>query len=328
MTHIIFYPRHRKLMTGLVMLISFFILFVAFGEPQERHVSSGKLISIPDFKSQYVSARNVDIWLPEGYDVKNNYAVLYMHDGQSLFDSLMNWNGQEWGVDETMSKLMKDNKIRNTIVVGIWNSGKNRQSDYFPQKPFDALPEKTQDSVMNTARIHQDMPIFGTEIQSDNYLAFIVKELKPYIDKNYSTKKEAADTFIAGSSFGGLISIYAICEYPEVFGGAACLSTHWTGIFTSKNNPIPKTIAAYLSRELPDPENHKIYFDYGTRTLDSLYEPYQKMVDSVMIGKGFDESNWQTKKFEGADHSERSWMKRLEYPMTFLLSDPDDQVRP
>ena len=79
-------------------------------------------------------------------------------------------------------------------------------------------------------------PVFSGKIQSDNYLKFLVKELKPFIDSSFSTLKDQQNTFIAGSSMGGLISMYAICEYPLVFGGAACLSTHWPGIFTMINN--------------------------------------------------------------------------------------------
>ncbi len=93
--------------------------------------------------------------------------------------------------------------------------------------------------------------------------------------------------------------MYALCEYPDVFGGAACLSTHWVGIFETENNPIPDALVSYLSKELPDPATHRIYFDYGTATLDVLYEPYQLQVDSVMMVKGFTESNWKSLKFEG-----------------------------
>ena len=115
--------------------------------------------------------------------------------------------------------------------------------------------------------------------------------------------------------------MYAICEYPDVFGGAACLSTHWTATFTNKNNPIPTAFANYLDQNYPDPDSHKIYFDFGTETIDSLYEPNQALIDSVMIKNGFNQENWITKKFEGADHTERSWMKRLEEPLVFLLEE-------
>jgi len=106
---------------------------------------------------------------------------------------------------------------------------------------------------------------------------------------------------------GGLISMYAICEYPDVFGGAACLSSHWPGTFTLDNNPIPQAFYNYLKKNLPSPKTHKIYFDYGTKTLDAMYPPLQEQVDIIMKSKGFTSKSWITKKFEGEDHSERAW---------------------
>ena len=143
--------------------------------------------------------------------------------------------------------------------------------------------------------------------------------MKPIIDKKYSVYTDVKHTFISGSSMGGLISVYAICEYPNIFGGAACLSTHWPGIFSLQNNPIPNAFLTYLKNHLPNPKNHKIYFDYGTETLDAMYEPLQIKVDEIMNTKGFTTKNWMTKKYEGADHSEKSWNKRLNIPLEFLL---------
>ena len=151
------------------------------------------------------------------------------------------------------------------------------------------------------------------------YLQFLVTEVKPFIDKTFSTKKDQKNTFVAGSSMGGLISMYAICEYPKVFGGAACLSTHWPGTFSSNNNPIPNAFVAYLKKKLPNPKDHKIYFDYGDQTLDAMYKPLQEKVDVVMKAKGFTNKNWETKFFPGENHSEVAWAKRLDIPLLFLL---------
>ncbi len=282
-------------------------------------VSSGKIERIENFPSHYISPRNVDIWLPETYDASESYPVLYMHDGQMLFDSSVTWNHQEWGVDETISKLIKQETIQTCIVVGVWNSGSQRHADYFPQKPFESLPAEYQDSLLQEAKRYGEAALFSTTVQSDNYLKFLTLELKPFIDKNYSTKPGRDNTFIAGSSMGGLISMYAICEYPEVFGGAGCLSTHWTGTFTDKNNPIPQTFIDYLSENLPNPSTCKMYFDYGTEGLDEMYEPYQIRVDSIMAARGYDNLNWKTMKFTGENHSENAWRKRLHTPLTFLM---------
>ncbi len=300
-----------------ILLLSAVILANMGKDPLPK-VTSGKIERIVDFSSVYVLPRNIDIWLPEGYSIKNKYPVLYMHDGQMLFDSSITWNKQEWGVDETMTGLIKKEKITAAIVVGIWNSGPVRRSEYFPQKAFHLLTGYFRDSLLTKGERY-GAPLFTGRIYSDDYLKFIVEELKPYIDKNYSTLPGKEHTFIAGSSMGGLISLYAICEYPEIFSGAACLSTHWPGANADPENRIPKAFAKYMYKNLPPPEGHKIYFDFGTETLDSLYEPLQNMADNVMANKGYTIDNWFTRKFPGADHSENAWRKRFHIPAIFLL---------
>ncbi|MFN9999067.1 MAG: alpha/beta hydrolase, partial [bacterium] len=179
--------------------------------------ASGKIIHHENFASQYVDSRNVDVWLPENYSPSKKYAVLYMQDGQMLFDSTLTWNKQEWCVDETISSLQQENKIKDCIVVGIWNTGAGRHSEYFPQKPFESLPKNLQDSVYNAYRSGGRSIFGGKPIISDRYLLFLTQELKPFIDKTYSTKKDRNNTFLAGSSMGALISLYTLCEYPQLF---------------------------------------------------------------------------------------------------------------
>lgn len=303
-----------------ILLVFFFFNFCFFVNAQPLpKVLKGKIERIEKMPSKYVDPRNVDIWLPEGYSLDKKYAVLYMHDGQMLFDSSTTWNKKSWDVDQTISRLKEEGKIQDLIVVGIWNGDKSRHADYFPQKPFENLDAAQKEMVLNAAR-NNGVSIFGNyQIQSDKYLAFLVQELKPLIDQKYATKKDAAHTFIAGSSMGGLISMYAICEYPTVFGGAACLSTHWPGIFTIKENPIPEAFLAYMRNHLPNPKHHKIYFDYGDKTLDAMYPPLQKNVDVLMQEKGFTKKSWMTRFFPGQDHSENSWRNRFEIPLLFLL---------
>lgn len=287
--------------------------------PSGLKVSEGTVERIVNFPSRYVPSRNIDIWLPEGYPAAGRYQVLYMHDGQMLYDATTTWNKQEWGVDETMQRLINKDSIEQTIVVGIWNSGENRHAEYFPQKPFENLPDKIQEEYRMGNEKNGNL--FSKTVFSDAYLQFLVRELKPYIDRNYPTRSGREATFVAGSSMGGLISWYAVCEYPEVFGGAAAISTHWPGNFVIENNPIPSAFLDYLESNLPVPGNHKFYFDYGTETLDASYEPLQIKVDSLMEKLGYTDQNWITRKFKGADHSENAWKKRLAKPMKFLLKD-------
>lgn len=284
---------------------------------QKITVKYGVVEIYENFTSKNVQPRNVGIWLPQHYSPKKKYAVLYMHDGQMLFDSTITFNQSEWGVDECLTQLIREGKIKNTIVVGIWNTKENRHREYFPQKPYENLSKQDKEKVgLSLEKIGMSKEFKPT---SDNYLKFIVEELKPFIDNTYSTFQNKENTFIAGSSMGGLISLYAVCEYPHVFGGAACLSTHWTGTFEVENNPIPASFYTYLKEKLPDSKSIKIYFDYGTVDLDALYPALQVKVDAIMQSKGFNEENWITKKFEGENHSENAWKKRLHIPMEFLL---------
>ncbi len=309
-------------MKNTILLILSITLFMSCQEVPEvslPEVSSGKIIRLDNFQSDYVSQRNVDIWLPDGYSEEIKFNVLYMHDGQMLYDSNTTWNKQEWAVDEVMAKLISEGKIEPCIVVGAFNGDTDRHRDYFPQKPFENLPAAFRDSLLELNR-QAERPMFAGPINSDNYLKFLVKELKPYIDAHFSVKTDIENTFVAGSSMGGLISMYAICEYPDVFGGAACLSTHWPGLFQMKNNPIPAAFQNYIRENMPEPSSHKIYFDYGTETLDALYEPAQLGVDSVMFELGYDSTLWMTKKFPGHDHSENSWKERLHIPLEFIMS--------
>lgn len=242
-----------------------------------------------------------------------------MHDGQMLYDPNLSWNKQSWNVDDEISKLIKANKIQNVIVVGIWNDPKLRHTDYFPQKPFENLTSVQKDTIRNqlkkSGRSDNDF-----KPNSDNYLKFIVKELKPYIDGKYSVYIDRKHTFVVGSSMGGLISLYAICEYPEVFGGAACISTHWPGTFTLENNPFPDAMLNYLKNNVPDAANHKIYFDTGDQTLDALYPEIQKKADEIMKKADFTDKTWKTLYFPGENHSEEAWNKRIRIPLEFLLN--------
>ena len=296
----------------------FFILVSLMSNAQNIKVSNGKVQRFDNFKSEFVEARNVDVWLPDGYNNKEKYAVLYMHDGQMLFDAETTWNQQAWEVDEVAGKLNAEGKVKKFIVVGIWNIAAKRHQEYFPQKPYESLTQVQRDTI--TAQLQKagrTTAVFKP--YSDLYLKFLVTELKPFIDKTFSTLTDKDNTFMGGSSMGGLISMYAICEYPEVFGAVACISTHWPGIFAVENNPIPESFYSYLRKNLPNPRTNRIYFDYGDQTLDALYPLLQKKVDAIMVEKGFTPVNWQTQFFPGKNHSEEAWAERLPIPLEFLL---------
>lgn len=280
--------------------------------------SAGRIERFTDFASHYVAARNIDIWLPPGYSDQQKYAVLYMQDGQMLFDASITWNKQEWRADEIAAELIASGKVRPFIIIGIHNGGKLRNSEYFPERVFVNMSEQQKLQVMAMTNLDKT-PLFSSTIIADRYLKFLTSELKPFIDSHYSVYTDSANTAVMGSSRGGLISLYAVSEYPDIFGSAACLSTHWPIKYDMQDNPFPEVILSYMLEKLPDPATHRIYFDFGTETLDAMYPALQKKADAVMIAKGFNSLNWQTQEFKGADHSEKSWAARLEIPLQFLF---------
>lgn len=299
-------------------LIALLLIFPEFIQSQNLpKVSSGKIQRLENFQSKFVEARNVDVWLPDSYDNTKKYSVVYMHDGQMLFDSAQTWNKKEWCVDEIFSLLMKDGKINRCIVVGVWNTGSNRISEYFPNKIFSELDLTTRTKFI-------EKYTGGKRASGDNYLKFLVEELKPYIDQHFSTYADKDHTFTIGSSLGATISLYAINEYPEIFGGTACLSTAWLSSI-EPNYEIPEATFAYLKKHLASATGHKIYFDYGTGESDKAYETTQSFVDMIVKGKGYSEGNYLSKIFEKDKHNEVAWSKRLHFPVEFLLGEAPDQ---
>lgn len=281
----------------------------------------GSIVSYPAFASQLVRPRPVDVWLPEGYDPTsgNRYPVIYMHDGQFLFHvSHSPYAGMDffWDVDKAITRLVRDGEIRPAIVVSVWMSDWEkgaRGAEYMPQKPVTDEVWQLMQKEGNNFSVEEG----GEVMSSDNYLKFLVDELKPFIDETYATQSDQDNTFVVGSSMGGLISAYAIAEYPDVFGGAACMSSHW---------PVADGIVIqWLNNHWPRAGEHRVYFDYGTQTLDAAYEPYQQRMDEVMRQHGYTAGeDWITRRFDGADHSARAWRERLHIPLKFLLGMPED----
>lgn len=279
----------------------------------------GRLDQYRNFPSGHVDPRNVSVWLPPGYDPDGPpYAVLYMHDGQNLFDPATGYGGKEWGVDEAAAKLIGEGGVRPAIVVGIWNTPK-RLREYVPAKAFDQLPVRYMDRVRG---------LYGGDPLSDGYLKFIVSELKPFIDRTYNVSKRREDTAIMGSSMGGLISLYALTEYPETFGAAGMVSTHWPLLLPPEGeelsdedmDAVATAFEAYLSRALPRPGRHLLYFDHGSETLDRHYAAYQARIDRLVARHGWTRGeNWISRNFPGAAHNEDAWKARVDIPLLFLL---------
>lgn len=258
-----------------------------------------------------LNRRRVDVWLPQAYHAnpQGSFPVLYIQDGQTVFDHWRRGTGG-WELHRAISLLAEEEKIIPPVVVAI-SSTLNRAGDYLPAKALsvsvgsDESKESTFVGKTNTRNIVSDL-----------YLDWMVSTLKPAIDQRYRTLPEAEHTGLMGSSLGGLISLYALCEYPEVYGKVACLSTHWPA--------VGEGMLEYLEQYLPQPGQHKLYFDHGSEGLDRDYEPWQARVDALLRQKGYREgkdfSSWS---FPGEDHTTDAWKNRVHIPLTFIFESND-----
>ena len=252
-----------------------------------KHTASPHVIIIDTaFRMPQLNrTRRVWIYLPEGYansPTKNRFPVLYIHDGQNVFDVATSFAG-EWGVDE----FLDTTKARTCIVVAIDNGGSKRLNEYCPY-------DFTLSGISSAS---------GTNKGEGNlYVDFLVKTLKPFIDKNYRTLKDKSNTFVAGSSMGGLISLYAVLKYPNVFGGAGVFSpAFWVG---------PKIFDDIKAKGKK--VNSNIYFYAGKQESESMVPDMLKAFDGM---NKVSKSKMMTVIRDDGKHNEPTWRK--EFPLFY-----------
>lgn len=238
--------------------------------------------------------RKVRLYLPPNYNSSNkSYPVVYMHDGQNLFDKKTSFSG-EWQVDETLNKLFKDKNLQ-LIVVGIDNGGKKRLDEYSPWK--------------------NDKHGGG---EGDAYVEFLVKTLKPYVDKNYRTLKDQNNTGITGSSMGGLISHYAVLKHPNVFGKIGVFSpAFWFApeiIEFSKKNGKLNAIKMYFLAGAK--EGNNVAFKEISKTVKDM-----NTVVEILKEEGFNSQNIVTKIVPEGKHNEELWKTNFEEAITWLFKE-------
>ena len=261
-----------------------------YGQPLQNSVV-GNLDILADFNMpQYGEEvfRTIRVWTPESYDPSGTitYPVIYMHDGQNLFDSSTSFAG-EWSVDETIMQLIDEGYFDGVIVVGIDNAGANRLDEYTPN---------------------------WTDIENadDLYTKFIVETLKPYIDANYLTKPEREHTMVAGSSLGGLISFHIGLSNPDVFGTIIAFSTSFEIHTDTARADFLDTIN--LDGNLPT-----IILDAGSEESLATYVP---VVVSELEVLGYPEDAILSRVVEGHSHNESAWRIRFKDALISLFDEP------
>jgi hypothetical protein len=262
----------------------------------------GRLVYWTDVRSAFLGpTRHVEIWLPPGYDdmPAARYPVLYMHDGQNLFDPRIANTGVDWGVDEAVVRLMDRGIIPPIIVVGVWSTAA-RAPEYSPWH------------------------------KASDYARFLMEELMPRVNREFRTRTGPANTAVMGSSMGGLLSFYLVTHHPDVFGACGCMSTHFplseavaANVLGIPAAGVPDT-TPYVIRDIRSglrvPRGARYWFDYGTLSLDSAYAPSHGAVRAWLLGQGLTAGrDFVIRRYEGATHNEASWRARLEDPLTFLF---------
>ena len=236
--------------------------------------------------------RRVWIYLPPDYATsKKNYSVLYMHDGQNVFDDATSYAG-EWGVDEFMDSL-KPGKA--CIVVAVDHGGSKRINEYCP---YD----------FNTRVGNGNMQGKG---EGDQYVDFLAQTLKPFIDKNYRTLTDKSHTYVAGSSMGGIISMYAVLKYPDVFGGAGIFSpAFWVGpkIFDDIKDKGGKV------------EHARLYFYAGEKEGDRMV-PDMIKAHTEMMNVSKPVENFVLTVDSNGMHNEPTWRKWFPRFYLWLIGD-------
>ena len=262
----------------------------------------GRLIYWKDYPSAFLGpVRNIVIWLPPGYDSARNtrYPVLYMSDGQNLFDPRIAFTGVDWGVDEAVVRLSQRGVIPPVIVVGAWSTAE-RSTEYSPWHRADA------------------------------YARFLIEELMPQVNREFRTRTGPRNTGVMGSSMGGLLSFYLVTYHPEAFGACGCESTHFPiseavvqgfpGVARVAQPDTTPYIVRDIAAGLRPPRRARYRFDFGSLGLDSAYGPTHEVVRAWLLRNHLVEGrDFVIRRYEGATHNEASWRARLDDPLTFMF---------
>ena len=256
---------------------------------------TGNIQKHRQFESKVLrNQRDVLVYLPPGYrrSTRRRYPVLYLNDGQNVFDAATAFAGVEWGADESAQRLIGKGWIEPLIIVAVANAGENRIHEYAPTRGFIDSTSKRKRRSRGWLR---------------KYGKFLIDELKPFIDRTYRTKPEAEFTGIGGSSLGGLAALYLGLWFPRVFSRLAVLSPSvWWD----------ECVVCRMVEELEEKAPLKIWLDTGTH--EPGWERARELRDRL-VEKGWrPDDDLHYEEVEGADHSEGAWAARFETVLRFL----------
>lgn len=285
----------RRLAKHFVIVM---VLVCGGAAAQQPHSLTGDVRLHKNFHSKVLNNdRDVIVYLPPGYDANKSrhYPVLYLHDGQNLFDGATSFiPGQEWRVDETAQSLISGGRIEPLIIVGIYNAGAERINEYTPVADIRSKAGG----------------------KADLYGRMLIEELKPFIDTTYRTQKGAKHTGLGGSSLGGLVSLYLGLKYPSEFGRLAVVSP---SVWWADNQIVHYTRATSSKPPL------RIWLDIGTKEGRNAKEAADTVNGARILRDALVSKGWKPGKdlnyleAAGAEHNERAWAARVGPMLEFLF---------
>ena len=261
-----------------------------------EHTLTGNIQEHRGFESRTLgNRRDVLVYLPIGYRrfVRRRYPVLYLQDGQNIFDAATAFGGVEWNVDETAQRLIRKRLIEPLIIVAVANTGTDRIHEYTPTRA------KAVAGIQRNAR---------SRGLARKYGKFLAAELKTFIDQTYRTKPEAEFTGLGGSSLGGLLTMAVGLWYPEVFSRLAVMSPSvWW------DQQVIVRMVDSLEEKLP----LRIWLDTGTH--EPGWEETRALRD-MLVEKGWHlYDDLQYTETEGAGHNESAWSARVDPMLRYLF---------
>lgn len=279
-----------------------FPLFLAMRDRKliERRLAGGKLERF-DF-----DGHTVDVWVPK--DLNPKTPLLVMHDGRNIFDEQDSFTGKTW---EVLTALRDEVRSPSPIVVAVWGqSDETRIRELSPEKIV------REDIEFFWRHLPDSYRATGTEPFGDSYVSLLADAIVPFVLDRYGVKHSVERTAVMGASMGGLISMYAMGQRPEVFGTAICFSSHW--VFGEDR------MVKGLVDQLPTPGTHRVWTDSGTIELDQYYPPFHKLAEQKLLEKGYVPGDQLvTSIYPNTGHHESYWARRVAEALNWWLrSDP------
>ncbi len=301
----------------LIISINFLNAELSFGSIEEVFIANGE------------HNRKVQIYYPTDIKINKKTKFIIMNDGEELFQEKDSWSGGAWNIDDSFKKLYQDGVSLNIVVIALDSAKRSkgkiidetrRYVEYFPNEVIGFFSEGMKKNTYSYFIDKKDL----------NYPHFLINTVIPYLEEKFNMKLDQSNLGIIGASMGGLSALNTILEYPNYFGFAGCISTHWVGIKPSEYFLLPirrkitgdeettEAIRKYVDRNILKLKNKRIYFDHGTVGLDSLYGAPQEDINKIFEGNDID---FKSKVFLDHGHETNFFGERFGPLLVYLLEE-------